>query len=103
MVTRSEVWWYEPPEAKARPHLILTRSEVIPLLSDLLAMPATRTVRGIPTEVPLDQADGMPVECVLAADNLSLVQSAFLTRPITTLSAARMGDVCEAIRIATGC
>ena len=48
MVTRGEVWWYEPPEAKARPHLILTRSEVIPLLSDLLAMPATRTVRGIP-------------------------------------------------------
>ena len=103
MVTRGEVWWFEPPEAKARPHLILTRSEVVPHLSDLLAMPATRTVRGIPTEVPLNQADGMPLDCVLTADNLSLVQSAFLTRPIATLSSARMDDVCEAIRIATGC
>lgn len=103
MVTRGEVWWYEPPEVKARPHLILTRSEVIPHLTDLLAMPATRNVRGIPTEVALDQADGMPVGCVLTADNVSLVQSVFLTRPITTLSSARMGDVCEAIRIATGC
>lgn len=103
MVTRGEVWWYEPPEAKARPFLILSRSEVIPLLSDVLAMPATRTMRGIPTEVPLDQADGMPVECVLTADNLSLVQASFLTRPITTLSATRMSDICEAIRIATGC
>ena len=102
-MTRGEVWWYEPPGAKARPHLIPTRSEVIPLLSDLLAMPATRTVRGIPTEVPLDQADGMPVECVLTADNISPVQSGYPTRPIATLSAVRMGDVCEAIRIATGC
>lgn len=103
MVTRGEVWWYEPPESKARPYLILTRTEVIPHLSDLLAMPATRTVRGIPTEVPLDHDDGMPVECVLTADNMSLVQSAFLTQPIATLSADRMTDVCEAIRIATGC
>ena len=103
MVTRGEVWWYEPPEAKPRPHLILTRSEVVPLLTDLLGMPATRTKRGIPTEVQVDEADGMPVECVLTADNLSLVQSDFLTRPITTLGTNRMSEVCEAIRIATGC
>jgi mRNA interferase MazF len=103
VVTGGEVWWYEPPESKARPYLILTRTEVIPHLSDVLAIPATRTVRGIPTEVPLDQGDGMAAECVLTADNLTLVQSAHLTRSITTLSAARMAEVCEAIRIATGC
>ena len=39
----------------------------------------------------------------ITADNLTLVQSAHLTRSITTLSAARMAEVCEAIRIATGC
>jgi mRNA interferase MazF len=103
MVTRGEVWWYEPPDVKARPYLILTRTEVIPYLSDLLAVPATRTVRGIPTEVALGTADGMPLECVLTADNLSLVQSAFLTRPVTTLANDKMADICEAVRIATGC
>lgn len=100
---RGEVWWYEPPDAKARPHLILSRAEVIPYLSDLLAVPATRTKREIPTEVPLDETDGMPVECVLTADNTSLVHSAFLTRPITSLTPHKMEQVCEAIRVATGC
>lgn len=103
MVRRGEVWWYEPPDAKPRPHLILTRTEVVPVLSDVLAMPATRTRRDIPTEVPLDEDDGMPAECVLTADNLTLVQTAHLTRRITTLSDTRMRQACEAIRRAVAC
>lgn len=100
---RGEVWWYEPPDAKARPHLILTRTEVVPLLNDLLAVPATRTKRGIPTEVALDRTDGMPVDCVLTADNLTLIDGSYLTRRITSLTGPRMRSVCEAVRIATGC
>ncbi len=103
MVKRGEVWWYEPPYAKARPHLVLTRDELVPVLSDILAMPATRTRRGIPTEVPLDSDDGMPAPSVLTADNLGLIERAFLTRRITALPAARMSEVCDAIGIATGC
>lgn len=71
MVARGEVWWYESPEAGRRPYLVLTRSEAIPVLRQVLAAPATRTIRGIPTEVGLDRSDGLPEPCVLALDNVS--------------------------------
>jgi mRNA interferase MazF len=76
---------------------------VIPYLSDILAVPATRTPRGIPTEIELDPHDGMPVECVLTTDNLTLITASFLSERITELSTSRMTAVCEAISVTTGC
>jgi mRNA-degrading endonuclease toxin of MazEF toxin-antitoxin module len=32
-VTRGEIWWYEPPDAKRRPVLILTRAAAIDRLA----------------------------------------------------------------------
>ena len=103
MVKRGEIWWYEPPDTKPRPHLIVTRDSVIPYLSDVLAVPATRTSRRIPTEVELDRRDGMPVACVLTTDNLTLITTAYLRERITELSTDRMNAVSEAITITTGC
>ena len=108
-------WWYEDPRAGRRPFLILTRDEAIPVLNQVLAVPATRTVRGIPTEVPLGASDGMPTEvplgasdgmptdCVLSVDNVSLVQVARCTQRITRLAPGRMQAFCEALRVATVC
>lgn len=45
----------------------------------------------------------MPVACVLSFDNLMLSREALLTERITTLSPARMHEVCQALRFATGC
>jgi mRNA interferase MazF len=97
------VWWYEHPDAGGRPVLILTRDEVIPLLNQVLAAPATTNVRDIPTEVFLDETDGMPRSCVLALDNVMPVRPALCTDRITTLGAARMEAVCDALRIAVAC
>lgn len=93
MVKHGEVWWYEPPQSSPRPYLVMSRDEAIPVLSALLAVPATRTMRGIPTEIALDRADGMPTECVLTVDNLTTVQRQFLTRRITGLTPARLRKV----------
>lgn len=103
MVARGEVCWYEDPRAGRRPFLILTRDEAIPVLNQVLAVPATRTIRGIPTEVPLGASDGMPTSCVLTLDNVTLVRVALCKERITRLSVARMQEVCEALRIATAC
>ncbi len=103
MVRRGEVWWYEEPDAKARPYLVLTRDEAIPVLNEVLAVPASRTVRGIRTEVPLARRDGMPRACCLGLDNLQLIPIRLCTRRITTLSDARMREVCVAHSAATGC
>lgn len=102
MVARGEVWWYEDPRAGRRPFLILTRDEVIPLLNQVLAVPATRTIRGIPTEVRIGRDDGMPSECVLSLDNVTLVRPALCTTLVTRLDAETMAGVCEALGRATG-
>lgn len=103
MVARGEVWWYEHPEVGRRPFLVLTRSEAISVLNQVLAVPATRVVRGIPTEVALDERDGMPVACVLSLDNVSLIRPSLCTQRIATLRSNRLDQVCEALKVATAC
>jgi mRNA interferase MazF len=103
VVARSEIWWVEHPDAGQRPFLVLTRQAAIPMLSALLAVPATRTIRQIPTEVVLDSDDGMPEDCALSLDNLTLVPKEFFRTRITRLSVQRMGEVCRALSLASGC
>lgn len=103
LVARSEVWWVEHPDAGRRPFLVLTRQAAIPVLNAVLAVPATRTIRQIPTEVVLDTVDGMPEECALSLDNLTLVPKELFRTRITRLSVERMSEVCRALALASGC
>lgn len=102
-MSRGEVWWYEHPAAGRRPYLVLARDEALPVLTRFLGVPATRTVRGIPTEVPLDGRDGMPSACALTLDNLEPIRGSLCTERITRLGPERMAMVCEALAAATGC
>ena len=102
-MTRGEIWWVEHPEAGRRPCLVLTREAAIPILRRLVVVPATRTIRGIPTEVVLDVEDGMPERCVLTFDNLATVPKAHLTERICRLGVDRLAEVCRALRAATAC
>ena len=95
------MWWYEHARAGRRPFLILTRGEAIPVLNQVLAVPATRTICGIPTEVELDRSDGMPVPC--AADSTTPIRTALCTERITRLGPERMQAVCDALAVATAC
>jgi mRNA-degrading endonuclease toxin of MazEF toxin-antitoxin module len=45
----------------------------------------------------------MPDECVVSFDNLRVASRQRLGDPITSLSGARMHEVCRALAIATGC
>jgi mRNA-degrading endonuclease toxin of MazEF toxin-antitoxin module len=103
VVARGEIWWHEDPNLGPRPHLILSRNVVIPLLNKVIAVPTTRRARGIPTEVALDEDDGMPQPCVLTLDNVSAIRVSLCTERITTLGPDRLHEVCEALRRATSC
>jgi mRNA interferase MazF len=103
VVARSEIWWVEHPDAGRRPFLVLTRQAAIPVLNALLAAPATRTIRQIPTEVVLNTGDGMPEECALSLDNLTLVPKELFRTRVTRLSVERMSEVCRALTLASGC
>ena len=102
-VERGDVWWGELPDAGRRPFLIMTRSRAIPVLATVLAAPVTRTARGIPTELAMGPDDGMPVECVASFDNLRVVPKGDLTARICTLTVARLGEACQALRNAVDC
>jgi mRNA interferase MazF len=103
MVSRGDVCWAETRDEGRRPALILTRSEAIPVLQKVTVAFLTTRIRDIPTEVRLDADDGLPKECVINLDNLRHISRSFLGEPITTLSGARMHEVCRALAIATGC
>jgi mRNA interferase MazF len=102
-VSRGEVWWLEHPDAGRRPACVVSREAAITVLDHVLVAPATRTIRGIPTEVALTREDGMPAECALSLDNLAIVPKALLTERITALPDTKMDEVCRALRAATGC
>jgi mRNA interferase MazF len=102
-VKRGEVWWVEHPDAGRRPACILTRQAAIDVLGSVLVAPATRTVRGIPTEVVLSPDEGMPAECALSFDTLTTVPKALLTERITEVAEHRRDELCLALRAASGC
>lgn len=102
-MNRGEVWWLERPDGGRRPACILTRQAAIAVLNAVLVVPATRTVRGIPSEVALGPDDGMPDDCVLTFDNLGVVPKALLTERITRLGPAKLAELCAALDVTTDC
>ena len=82
---------------------MLTRQRALPVLRWVIAVPATRTVRGIATEVPIGLEDGMPEACVLSLDNLTTVPRSLFVERICQLNPVRMHEVCLALAVATAC
>jgi mRNA interferase MazF len=97
------VWWAEDPEVGRRPHLVLTRDAAISVLNAVVAVPASRTIRDIPTEVALDREDGMPEACALSLDNVTVVPKAFFVERICAVGPEKLERVCRALRHATEC
>ena len=100
---RGEIRWYTfaSPD-KRRPVLLLTRDAVIDTLNEIIAVPATRTIRGLSTEVLLSPDDGMPASCALNFDHVGIAQRSRLGAVLTTLSASRWPEVENALLIASG-
>ena len=73
------------------------------MLNRVIAIPITRTDRGIPTEVALTHDMGMPADCVLSTDNISVIDKAYCTSRITTLTAVIVEATCHALSLAIDC
>ena len=98
---RGEVRWYAfaRPDKK-RPGVILTRDSVLEYLGEATIAPVTRTVRGIPSEVPLGPDDGMPEPCAVNLDHVQTVARGRVGALVTTLSTQRMAEIREALLFA---
>ena len=102
-MNRGDVCWYtfKTPDRK-RPVLILTRDSAIALLHSVTVAPITSTIRGIPTEVVLTEADGLPNTCAANFDTLQTVPKSNIGDRIARLSAQRMKEAGAAVSFALG-
>ncbi len=99
---QGEIWWAEAQD-KRRPVLVVTRSDAVPVLTTILVAPVTRTVRAIPTEVPLGRAHGLPQECCASVDNLQPIRRSYLTERVGRLHHDELGGLCSALCAMADC
>ena len=91
-----------PPD-KQRPVLVLTRDSAIGHLATVTVAPITSTIRGVPSEVVLNEQDGMKSACAVNLHNAVTVSQERLGKRMAQLSSARMNEVCAALRFSLGC
>lgn len=101
---RGEVWWAKMPlPSGRRPVLLVSRDAAYaPVRTRVIVVEVSRTRRAIPTEVQLGRRDGMPQACVVNADNVATIPKAWLEERITTLTAARVAELDQALAFALG-
>lgn len=95
VVARGEIWWGETRGEKGRPFLVVSRDAANRVMRRVLVAPVTRRIRGIPSELPLGQAEGLPQQSVASFDNLQPFPKTMLVRRIGELAPDRSRDICR--------
>lgn len=83
--------------------VVLTRDSAVPYLSTVTVAPITLTIRGVPSEVVLNEQDGMKAPCAVNLHNAVTISQNRLGRRVAQLSSLRMGEICAALRFSVGC
>src|SRR6267154_841988 len=79
---------------KKRPVVVLTRASAITYLSTVTVAPITSTIRGVPSEVVLNDEDGMKTPCAVNLHNAVTVSQERLGRRVAQLRSSRMDERC---------
>jgi mRNA interferase MazF len=103
-IARGDIRLYDfaPPDKK-RPVVILTRDSAVPYLSTVTVAPITSTIRGVPSEVLLNEEDGMRTRCAVNLHNAVTISQDRLGKRVAQLSPLRMNEICAALRFSLGC
>jgi len=103
-IARGDVCLYSfaPPDKK-RPVVVLTRDSAIAYLATVTVAPVTSAIRGVPSEVVLDEGDGMKASCAVNLHNTITVSLDRLGTRVARLSSQRMDEICAALRFSLGC
>jgi mRNA interferase MazF len=103
-IARGDVRLYAfaPPDKK-RPVVVLTRGSAIGYLATVTVAPITSSIRGVPSEVILDEEDGMKAPCAVNLHNAVTVSQERLGRRLAQLRTSRMNEICAALQFSLGC
>jgi mRNA interferase MazF len=82
--------------------LLLSRNEAYAVRELVMVAPLTTRIRGIPSEVPLGNEDGVPRPCVINLDTIATIARASLRERLATLSADKLKEVEEALHFSLG-
>jgi mRNA interferase MazF len=88
---------------KKRPVVVLTRSSAIAYLLTVTVAPITSSIRGVPSEIVLNEEDGMKAPCAVNLHNTVTVAQNHLGERVAHLSALRMNEICAALHFSLGC
>ena len=77
--------------------LVLGKPDVLPSLSQIPVIPLSTQVRGLPWEVALTEADGVPSACVLKPEWIRIVDRSSLGPLVATLPIARWPEIKAAL------
>lgn len=103
-IARGDVRLYQfPSPDKNRPVVVLTRNSAIGYLATVTVAPITSTIRGVPSEVVLNEEDGMKIPCAVNLHNAVTISQGRLGRRVAQLSPLRMAEICSALRFSLGC
>lgn len=103
LMQRGEIWYAATPGGD-RPVLVLTRDPVAGRIGAVVVAALTKRRRGLSSELPLTASvDGVPTDCVVNFDTIHTLPRESFRRPVTKLTPARLEEVCQTLKAATGC
>ncbi len=98
---RGEVWWADlPVPIGKRPVVLLSRDEAYSVRNAVTVAEITRTMRGIPVEVPLGPEDGLPRKCAVNLDTIITIRKELLVDRICLLRSEKIEQIKKAVQFA---
>jgi mRNA interferase MazF len=91
-----------PLPAGRRPVVLVSRDSAYLVKEKVTVVEVSTRARGIPSEVPLGQRDGLPRACVVNTDNLVTIPKTLLETRIVGLAQAKLHEVDAALRFSLG-
>jgi mRNA interferase MazF len=89
------MWWARLD--KRRPVVVVSRDDRVGTRQRTTVATITSTVRGIPSEVDLDESDGLDRPSAANCDELATIDKARLSDRIGQLSGQRLGELHRAL------
>ena len=101
-MNRGDIVDVDLPDLGRRPAVIITRQVAIPFLANVTVASITTRLRGLPTEVRLDRAQGLDDDSAINCDNLFTVPKTAIGRTRGELGPAQTRLLGSALATALG-
>lgn len=99
-LNRGDVVDVDVPGVGRRPGIVCTRQTAIAFLANVTVALVTRTIRGVPTEVRLERAQGLTDESVGNCDNLYTIPKSAVVGTRGALDPGQIRALDDALRLA---